>query len=138
MRCGSLKPSYDDICPACGHRPEGEGLLVAWLLSDMHLHREELQGVSDRIKGGESIRPSERMLDKARKALGLHFSTDPGLTGQQRLALLLCSLVLTPLVGWVVWVWWRRERPRAAVQALGLSLPATVLFTVGVMYFRFA
>ena len=42
MRCGSLKPSYDDICPSCGHRPEGEGLLVAWLLSDMHLHRDEL------------------------------------------------------------------------------------------------
>ena len=47
---------------------------------------------------------------------------------QQRLALLATSIVLTPMVGWVAWWWWRGTRPRASLQALALSLPLTVLF----------
>jgi len=128
IRCGNGKPGYSSICPSCGHRPEGEGLLVAWLFSAEHIDEAALQGVAKRIKDGQDIRPSDKMLDKARRALGTHFSSDPGMTGQQRVALLLTSLFLTPLVGLVICGWLRNERPRVAIQALGLSLPASVLF----------
>ena len=130
QRCGGTRSSYDQICPACGHRPRGDGLLVAWLLSSRHLDPESLEQVAARIGAGESIRPSARQLDRARRALGQDLSTDPGLTVGQRLGVLLTSLVLTPLVGWTGWLWWRESRPRAAKQALALSLPATVVLTV--------
>ena len=50
------------------------------------------------------------------------------------LALLFTSLLLTPLVGWVLFAWWWDTRPRAAVQSLALSLPVTLLFTGGVLW----
>ena len=129
VRCGSAREDYRQICPHCGHRPEAEGLLVAWLLSDEHLDAAQLDAAAARVRNGESIRPSERMLERARRALGTHFASDPGMTVAQRFALLATSLLVTPLVGWVLWFWWRGRRPRAAMQALGLSLPATAVFT---------
>ncbi len=136
VKCGGERSGFDQICPACGYRPDSEGLLVAWLLSAESLSDDELKQVQLRIRKGESIRPSARMLDKARRALGNHFSTDLGLTVVQRLGLLATSLLLTPMVGWVIALWYWNERPRAALQALALSLPATVLFTGIVLYLR--
>ncbi len=136
VRCGGERSDFDQICPSCGHRPEGEGLLVAWLLSSHNLSGDELKQVQARVRQGEAIRPSGRMLDKARRALGSHFATDTGMDTRQRLALLATSLFLTPMVGWVLFFWWRSERPRAAVQALALSLPASVLFTGLVIWLR--
>lgn len=130
VRCGSLRADYRQICPHCGHRPEAEGLLVSWLLSDENLDEAQLEAASRRVRGGESIRPSERMLERARRALGTHFTSDPGLSVGERFALLATSVLLTPLVGWVLWFWWRGRKPRAALQALALSLPATAFFTV--------
>ena len=128
VRCGGLRSDYRQICPHCGHRADGEGLLVAWLLSEENLGAEQLRAASDRVRAGESIHPSERMIERARRALGSAFSSDPGMTTSQRLALLATTLVVTPLVAWVLWFWWRRERPRASVQALGLALPASAIF----------
>jgi hypothetical protein len=136
VRCGVDRQQWDQICPGCGHRPDEEGQLVAWLLSSENLTEPELEAVRKRIVAGEVIRPSGRMLEKARRALGRHFSTDPGLTSGQRLGLLATSLLLTPLVGWVLFVWWYNARPRSAMQALALSLPATVAFTLLVLYLR--
>lgn len=118
-----------DVCPSCGYRPEGEGVLVAWLLSRHNLSERDIELAARRVRAGQSIRPSERMLDRARRALRQHLTTDPGMSTGERVALLTCSLLLTPLVGWTLWAWWRTERPRAAIQALGLSLPATAIFT---------
>lgn len=103
---------------------------MAWLLSAENLTEEQLEVVAERIKGGQPLRPSPVQLQKARAALGLAFSSDPGLTIQERLYLLAGSLFLTPLPGWVAWWWWRESRPRASWQALALTAPATVLFTV--------
>ena len=128
LRCGASREHYDRICPSCGHQPAGDGLLVAWLLSDANLSEAELDGVAERVRKGESVHPSRRMLRRARRALGADFSTDPGLSVGQRLALLATSLLITPLVGWVLAIWWREQKPRAALQALALSLPASVLF----------
>lgn len=138
VRCGGSRTDFAAICPSCGHRPDDDGRLVAWLLSSESLSTEELDDVQKRIIGGESIRPSERMLAKARAALGRDFATDQGLSTRQRLMLLSTSLLVTPLVGWMLFVWWYRERPRAAIQALALSLPASVLFVILVLYLRSA
>jgi hypothetical protein len=134
VKCGADRTAYEQTCPSCGHRPEGEGLLVAWLLSDLNLSEAELDATRDRIRGGGTIRPSARMLDKARRALGSSFATDLGMSTGQRVGLLATSLFLTPLVGIVLFAWWWNVRPRAAVQALALSLPATVLFTAVVLW----
>lgn len=136
VRCGGDRVRYDAICPACGHRPDGEGLLVAWLLSTEHVSVDALGLVQQRIRNGERIRPSGRMLDKARRALGAHFETDRGLSAGQSLLLLSAVLLLTPLVGWVLGAWWWNDRPRAAVQAFAFAVPSTVLFTVGVWWLR--
>ena len=130
VRCGGMRDGFDRICPACGHRPEGEGLLVAWLLSSANLGDDELVAVQERIRNGEWVRPSARMLDRARRALGTHASSDPGLTRREGLALLATVILATPLVGWVLGAWWWRDRPRTARQAVAIALPATVVFTV--------
>lgn len=136
VRCGGERERWDAICPACGHRPDEEGGLVAWLLSTENLTEPELAEIRKRILAGEVIRPSGKMLDKARRALGQHFTTDLGLTSGERLGILAISLGLTPLVGWVCFAWWWNVRPRASMQALALSLPATVAFTLLVLYLR--
>lgn len=74
------------------------------------------------------------MLDKARRALGASFATDPGLTPREVLGLLGVNLLITPLVGWVLAVWWRTERPRASAQVLAVTVPCTVLFSALVVW----
>lgn len=130
LRCGSSKPAYDAVCSGCGHRPEGEGLLVAWLLSDAHLDETELARASERLKGGDPVRPSDAMLDHARKALGRHATRDKGMPSRERAILLSTSILLTPLVGLTLWLWWREERPRSSIQAFWLSAPVSVIFFV--------
>ena len=136
VRCGASRGDFRDICPSCGHRPEGEGLLVAWLFSQEALSQPQLAKAAERVRKGEPISPSDRMLDRARTALGMRLASDPGLTTGQRLGLLATTLFATPLVGWVVWFWWRRTRPRAALQALALSAPASVVLFVLVIWLR--
>jgi len=99
-------------------------------LSSENLSDDEIDRVSERIVAGEVIRPSARQLKQARVTLGAHLSSDPGMTFRQRVALLLTSLLFTPLVGWTLWAGWRGRRPRAAMEALALSLPASLLFFV--------
>lgn len=135
VKCGGKRARFDEICPSCGHRPSGEGLLVAWLLSSENLDEQGLEQSAARIRAGQSIRPSKRMLERARRALGVHFTSDPGLAPKQVLGLLATNVLVTPLVGWVLAAWWRDERPRAAIQALAVSLPVSVLFTVLVLWF---
>lgn len=129
VKCGEDKPAFDAVCSACGHRPEGDGLLICWLLSSDNLGVGEQRAAARRIQAGEPIRPNAAMLKKAKRALGRDLVSDPGLTVPQRLAVLTCSVVLTPLVGWTCWFWMRQDRPRAALQSLALSLPPTVMFT---------
>jgi hypothetical protein len=112
-------------------------LLVAWLLSAENLSPDKLETLAARIADGEVVRPSDKMLAKARRALKRGFSSDPGLTSRERVGLVLASVFLTPLVGWVCWGWWLGTRPRAAWQAFGVSLPLSVLFFVVGVAFRF-
>lgn len=137
VRCGAIRHDYREICTSCGFRPEGEGLLIAWLLSEHNLTAEQLDVTARRVRAGEAVRPSDRMIERARVALGAHLSSDPGLSVRERVALLGTSLLLTPLVGLVLWSWWREDRPKAALQALGLSLPASLLFLGVGVWLRF-
>ena len=136
VRCGSSRDGFASVCPTCGHNPTGDGLLVAWLLSEEHLNETELRHAAARIVAGEFVRPSERLVQKARLALGSHFRSDPGMSTSQRVGVLVTSLLLTPLVGWTLWYWWREQRPRAAWQAFSLSAPATLLFSAMVIWLR--
>lgn len=136
IKCGALRADFRETCPSCGHRPDGDGLLVAWLLSSHHLTHEQLEEAQQRIMTGEPVRPSARMIASARAALGKAFSTDPGLPRNQVLGLMAVSILLTPLVGWMLSFWWRNNRPRAAWQAFLVSAPASVLFTFGVIGLR--
>ena len=138
LRCAAERTRYDQVCPSCGHTPTGDGLLVAWLLSSQHLSDAELEAAAAHIRDNKPLRPSNRQLDIARRALGTHYDSDPGLTRRQKAALLATSLLLTPLPGWVLWASWRGQRPRAAWQALALSAPATLLFTAAVLWLRLA
>jgi hypothetical protein len=104
-------------------------MLVAWLLSDQHLGPAELQAAAARVRHGRPVRPSDRQLDLARRALGVHATDDPGLSWGQQAAILTTSLLLTGLVGLVIWGWWREDRPTSARRALALSLPVSVAFT---------
>jgi len=107
--------------------------LIAWLLSDQHLDEAGLDKVAARVAAGESVRPSARMVESARKALGKHVASDPGLSVGQLAGLFAVNVLLTPAVGWTLAWWWRGERPRAAIQALALSLPVSLAFFVGVL-----
>ena len=127
-RCGASRTDFREVCPACGHRPDGEGVLLAWLLSAAHFDEKQLDAAAERIKKGEPLRPTEAMFARARRALGEDLATDLGLSTGQRVALLVASLLLTPLPAWVMAVWWRRERPRAALQALALAVPSSAAF----------
>lgn len=128
-RCGEEKSNFSLVCARCGHRPVDDGLLVAWLLSTNHLSAEELPMIAQRIRDGKTIRPSEKQLRVARRALGRSFASDPGLSGNQRLVMLGLSFVATPLPAWVCFFWWITTRPRAAWQSFSVALPATLVFT---------
>lgn len=130
LRCGESKSRFDHFCTACGHRPEGDGLLVAWLLSDGHLSPDQLRTASERIQAGEPVSPSSRQLERAKAALGRRGADDPGLHPRQLAALALVHVLLTPLPGYVAWWWWRHRRPRAARQALLLAVPVSLFFFV--------
>lgn len=128
LKCGQSKSDFDVICPHCGHRPFGDGLLMAWLVSSHHLSPAQLEAAAQRIRSGKDLNPSEALLETARQALGRAASQDPGLPTAQRLALLLTSVIFTPWPGLVLWFWWRKERPKTAKQSLWLSLPAGLLW----------
>lgn len=128
QRCGAERQDFRGICPACGHRPVDDGLLVAWLLSDANLGDAALDAAAARIRDGGSIQPSDRQIAKARRALGRTFATDPGLDLQTRTLLLFTSLLLTPLPAWVCFAWWFSSRPRAAWQSLAVAVPGSVIY----------
>lgn len=130
VRCGGLRTSFRAICPICGHRAEGEGLQIAWLLSSEHLDAAQLENAAEKIRSGKPLKPSRKMLERARRALGTTLESDPGLPGIQVVGLLCANVLLTPLLGWTLWLWWRDEHPRAALQALLVSVPVSVLGAV--------
>ncbi len=129
-RCGVVRVGFANLCPSCGTVVDADGRLVAWLLSGHNLDAAGVIAVGLRIRAGEAVVPTERSLDKARRALGRHLATDPGLSRWEGVAILFTSLLLTMLPGVVAAWWWRDTRPRAARMALALAVPSGFLVAV--------
>lgn len=130
VRCGAVRNGLTTVCPACGNVPQGEALALAWLLSSHHLTAAEVDAAGERIRGGGAVRPDPRALDRARRALGRHAATDPGLSVAATVGLFALSLLVTPLPALgAAWTWWE-PRPLAARTALAVSVPALVLLWV--------
>lgn len=127
-RCGHDKPAYDVVCGGCGDRPEGDALLVAWLLSREHLDDPDLDHAAARVRQGHPVRPSAAQLERARTALGTQPAGDAGLSVAAWIGVAAASVVVTSAPGWATWWWWRTERPRTARQVLAASLVGAAAF----------
>ena len=134
VRCGRLKVGLRTRCPACGAAVLENDLELAWLLSGLHLSAEELEAVSQRVISGAPIRPTEAMRRKARAALGRTFKEDRGLPSKVLVLLSATGLVLTPLPAWLLAFWWRKTRPRSALQALFVAACCTLLYLWAVLW----
>jgi hypothetical protein len=130
-RCGGEKPDGLSPCEACGFHPRGPERAVAWLFSDAHLDPEELREAGLRIQAGGRPDPSRALLRVAERALGQASPAEqeagPRLSAREATLLLMGDLVLTPFIGLAVWFGLRERRPRAARDALLLTVPIAVI-----------
>ncbi|MCB9742903.1 MAG: hypothetical protein H6741_05330 [Alphaproteobacteria bacterium] len=147
IRCASYKDRALGSCPACGHRPEGEERVLAWLFSRNFLDEDELEEAAARLARRERPRPPARLQELARRALypgqggeagarGIRpvgadaVPHDRGLSGEQQVLLGAASVLLTPLLGFVYWWSLRQRRPVSARQALWVTLPVALVMSV--------
>lgn len=122
-------------CKACGFVPVGPERAVAWLFSREHLSEAELEHAAARVRQGDRPEPSRALQDQARAAMGatrlpLSDAGQRPLTPRTLVALSAANLLLTPLAGIAVWVGLRDGRPRAARQALLVTLPVLSVLAV--------
>lgn len=115
--------------------PVGPERAVAWLFSLEHLSFDELQHAAARVRRGERPEPSSSLQEQARQAMGAQQLplTDEGrrpLSPGTLVAISAANLLLTPLAGFAVWAGLRDGRPRAARQALLVTLPVACLLAV--------
>ena len=129
-RCGGAKAQALDRCPDCGFSPSGADRALAWLFSDAWLDEEERAEATDRLLAGERPDPSRALLEQASRALSGQGAATAGgepMSRRQAGVLLAVNALLTPLVGFALWLGWRGPRPRAARQALWLTAPVALL-----------
>ena len=119
-------------CRGCAFRPQGSDRHLAWLLSSDYLDEHELDLAAERVVAGETLDPNPDQLKLAREALNpvplARVSPDRGLTPEQQVQFLAANLLLSPLVGTVAWLSWRRERPVTARQLVWLTVPVMAVF----------
>jgi hypothetical protein len=134
IRCGRGKDLPLARCAGCGLCPAGDDAVLSILASRRILDRKGLVAAAARIRAGERLAPSARMLDSARAILAGAATEVPRVRearlGRRALALLvLGNVALTPMLG--IAAWWRfRGRPGpAARQVLWATLPVIVAGT---------
>ncbi len=119
-------------CRSCEHRPQGTDRFHAWLLSSDYLDEHELDLAAERVVAGEELEPTPEQLGLARDALNpvleAHRGPDRGLSPERQVLFLAGNLLLSPLIGLVAWLFWRRERPETARQLIWLTLPVAAVF----------
>jgi hypothetical protein len=132
-RCGADKAGPFVPCKACGFTPTGDDRAIAWLFSTHHLTEAELEVARARVLNGVRPDPSKALKDAARDQMGAAPLDEEARRPfpPSTLALLaLVDVVLTPLAGYAVWLGLRTKRPRAAKQALFVTLPISIVLLV--------
>ena len=125
-------------CKTCSFTPTGDERPVAWLFSAHHLAVDELLEAAKRVRAGDRPEPSKALRGQARVGMGAAPLTDTAkepLGTNSLLMLGLGNLLLTPLAGYAVWFGLREERPRAARQALLLTLPMSAALAIAWVMF---
>jgi len=141
-RCGADKAGPFVPCKACGFTPTGDDRAIAWLFSTHHLTEADLETARTRVLNGVRPDPSKALKDAARLQMGAAPLDEEARRPfpPSTLALLaLADLLLTPLAGYAVWLGLRTKRPRAARQALFVTLPISLVMLVlwvGAVYTR--
>jgi hypothetical protein len=134
-RCGGEKSGPFVPCKSCSFVPQQMERATAWLFSLHHLEPAELQRAAGRIRGGDRPDPGKMLQAQAIKAMGAVPPTDSSvqpLPTQHLVGIALANLFLTPLAGFAFWIGLRTERPRAAAQALRITLP--IAFALGALW----
>jgi len=127
-RCGGTKAQPLVPCPFCNVIPRGDERPVAWLFSSAHLDEAELKLASERIRSGEIPDPSKSLRTFAARHLQ-PTRNNQTLTLRQQLGLVALNVGLTPLSGLAVWWGLSAKRPRAAHQALRITVPVMIVFS---------
>ncbi len=141
-RCGADKAGPFVPCKACGFTPTGDDRAVAWLFSTHHLTEDELEVARAKVLNGSRPEPSRALKDAARHQMGAAPLDEEARQPfpPSTLALIgLADVLLTPLAGYAVWLGLRTKRPRAARQALFVTLPISLVLLVlwmGTVYSR--
>ena len=132
-RCGGDKLGALVPCKTCGYVPSGADRSVAWLFSEHYLSGPELVAAAERVRAGERPEPSRALREHARQAMGaaptVELAAQP-LSSQQKVLIFLANFLLTTLAGYAVWFGLRESRPKAAREALVLTIPLSVIFSV--------
>ena len=131
-QCGGAKARALGRCASCQHKPQGNERPISWLLSGDYLNEHELDLAAERIVAGEPLDPTLEQLELAREALNpvpeARQTPDRGLSPEQQVLFLAGNLLLSPLIGAVAWVSWRRRRPESARQIVWLTVPVAAVF----------
>lgn len=125
--CGADKDVPLARCGACGVAPEGPDREVALLLSTRFLTREELVRVRDRIRRGERPEPGPARRAEARALLAGASPAPRALTRSALVGLVAGNLLLTPLLGWAIWLRWRGHPGPGARQVWWATAPISLV-----------
>lgn len=135
-RCGAEKDLPLGRCAGCGVLPSGSEREDALLCSSLFLDDAALTTLQARIRRGEPLQPSPALRLAARERLTTTPAEPAALTVRQQLLLGAANIVFTPLLGWAVWFRYRSRPGPGATQALLVTVPVTVVMTVGVVAWR--
>lgn len=133
-RCAEPKELPLARCGRCGHVPIGEERELAVLLSTRVLSPEQLAEAAARLRRGEPLTPSATLRARARTLLhGDEAPKERTLTLRELLALTAANLLLTPLLGYAVWLRLRERPGPAGRQALAVTVPVSLVLAAGVV-----
>jgi hypothetical protein len=96
------------------------------------LDAAQLIEVQRRIQVGEPFRPTRERMEAARRMLAGATAAEPfRFSATQALLLVLGNLVLTPALGFAVWYGVRNRPGLGGRQALWLTVPVSIVLTLG-------